>query len=119
MNRDERSEFHHLRFAVMAFAPGVKRRVNVFGIAVHLARTVAINPALRKNLPYVPLRDFAPVSLLRKLPKVLAVNNAFPEKNVALFKNGRRTTRMPHRPRRRNKLPVLAPEKKPRLKRGC
>jgi tripartite-type tricarboxylate transporter receptor subunit TctC len=52
---------------------------------MHAGMTMAINPALRKNLPYVPLRDFAPVTLLSKLPNVLVVSNAFPAKNVAEF----------------------------------
>lgn len=52
---------------------------------MHAGLTMAINPALRKNLPYVPLRDFAPVSLLVKMPNVLVVSNAFPAKNVAEF----------------------------------
>lgn len=52
---------------------------------MHAGMTMAINPALRKNLPYVPLRDFAPVTLLSKLPNVLVVNNSFPAKNVAEF----------------------------------
>ena len=52
---------------------------------MHAGLTMAINPALRKNLPYVPLRDFAPVSLLVKMPNVLVVNNAFPARNVAEF----------------------------------
>ena len=52
---------------------------------MHAGMTMAINPALRKNLPYVPLRDFAPVSLLASMPNVLVVSNAFPTKNVAEF----------------------------------
>lgn len=40
---------------------------------------------LRKNLPYLPLRDFAPVSLLAKMSNVLVVSNAFPAKTVAEF----------------------------------
>ena len=52
---------------------------------MHAGMTMAINPALRKNLPYVPLRDFAPVSLLVKMPNVLVVSNAFPAKTVAEF----------------------------------
>ncbi len=52
---------------------------------MHPGLTMAINPALRKNLPYVPLRDFAPVTLLAKMPNVLVVNNAFPAKTVQEF----------------------------------
>ena len=52
---------------------------------MHAGMTMAINPALRKNLPYVPLRDFAPITLLSKLPNVLVVSNAFPARNVPEF----------------------------------
>lgn len=38
---------------------------------------MAVNPALRPNLPYVPLRDFAPVTLLISVPfYFIAVANA-------------------------------------------
>jgi tripartite-type tricarboxylate transporter receptor subunit TctC len=36
--------------------------------------TNGINPALYRHLPYDPVRDFAPVSLLHTLPNVLIVN---------------------------------------------
>ncbi len=35
---------------------------------------VAINPAFRKDLPYDPIRDFAPVTLIGRAAPVLAVN---------------------------------------------
>lgn len=52
---------------------------------MHAGMTMAINPALRKNLPYVPLRDFAPVSRLTNLPNVMIVSNTFPAKTVQEF----------------------------------
>lgn len=52
---------------------------------MHAGITMAINPALRSNLPYVPLRDFAPVSQLTNLPNVLVVHPSFPAKTVADF----------------------------------
>lgn len=52
---------------------------------MHAGITMAINPALRKNLPYVPLRDFAPVSQLTNLPNVMVVANSFPARTVAEF----------------------------------
>ena len=36
--------------------------------------TVTINPHLYRNLPYDPFRDFAPVSLITRLPLVLVTN---------------------------------------------
>lgn len=44
--------------------------------------TMSINPSLFRNLPYVPLRDFAPVSLLAESPYVLVVHPGVPAKNV-------------------------------------
>lgn len=42
----------------------------------------AINPALRPNLPYDPLKDFVPVIHAVSTPLFLAVNSALPVKNV-------------------------------------
>ncbi len=43
----------------------------------------AILPNLRKNLPYDPVKDFAPISRIATASNVLVVNNALPAKNVA------------------------------------
>jgi tripartite-type tricarboxylate transporter receptor subunit TctC len=51
----------------------------------HAGITMAINPALRKDLPYHPLRDFTPISLVAKLPTVLMVNASAPPKTVKEF----------------------------------
>ena len=42
----------------------------------------AILPNLRKNLPYDPVKDFAPISRVATASNVLVVNNALPAKNV-------------------------------------
>ena len=42
----------------------------------------AVNPALMPNLPYDPIRDFAPVSLLAAEPVVLAVHPSLPVSTV-------------------------------------
>jgi len=44
--------------------------------------THAINPSLYKSLPYDPVRDFVPVSLIAYVPNVLMVNAALPVRNV-------------------------------------
>lgn len=44
--------------------------------------TLAVNPALYPKLPYDPVRDFAPVSLMAIVPNVLVVNPSVPAKNV-------------------------------------
>jgi len=45
--------------------------------------THAINPALYKNFPYDPVRDFRHVALLVQVPNVLVVNNDLPARSVA------------------------------------
>lgn len=44
--------------------------------------TVAINPSLYRKLPYDPVRDFAPVSLLGVGPNVLVVHPSLPVKTA-------------------------------------
>lgn len=43
--------------------------------------TFAINPWLFKSLPYNPLTDFAPITLVASVPNVLVVNPEFAAKN--------------------------------------
>jgi tripartite-type tricarboxylate transporter receptor subunit TctC len=45
----------------------------------------AIFASLYKNLPYDPVRDFAPISLLATTPNVLCASLTFPPKSVAEF----------------------------------
>ena len=44
--------------------------------------TVTINPHLYRNLPYDPFRDFAPISLITRLPLVLVANTTVPAKSL-------------------------------------
>jgi tripartite-type tricarboxylate transporter receptor subunit TctC len=44
---------------------------------------LAVNITMRKNLPYDPLKDFAPIALLARIPEVLVVNAALPIHSVA------------------------------------
>jgi tripartite-type tricarboxylate transporter receptor subunit TctC len=46
--------------------------------AANGAMTIA--PSLQANLPYDPTRDFAPVSLVLRMPSIVAVNNDVPAK---------------------------------------
>ena len=41
-----------------------------------------ISPALYKQLPYDPVNDFSPITLLHRLPNVLIVNAALPINSV-------------------------------------
>jgi tripartite-type tricarboxylate transporter receptor subunit TctC len=43
----------------------------------------AILPSLKKDLPYDPVRDFAPISRIATSSNVLVVNNSLPAKSVA------------------------------------
>ncbi len=44
---------------------------------------MAINVSMYKKLPYDPVRDFAPITLLASFPNVLVVNPAVPARSVA------------------------------------
>ncbi len=44
--------------------------------------TLAVSPILQKNLPYVPNRDFTPLTLLVTIPYVLVVHPSVPVSNV-------------------------------------
>jgi tripartite-type tricarboxylate transporter receptor subunit TctC len=45
--------------------------------------TLAANPAIYKNLPYDPVKSFAPVSLMAIVPSVLVVNPSLPVASAA------------------------------------
>jgi tripartite-type tricarboxylate transporter receptor subunit TctC len=47
--------------------------------------SMAVSPAINKNLGYSPLRDFAPIGLVASFPLVLVVNNALPVRTVSEF----------------------------------
>ena len=44
--------------------------------------TFTVNPGLMPKLPYDPIRDFAPVSLIATAPHLLAVHPSVPAKSV-------------------------------------
>ena len=54
-----------------------------YTLLVGSSGTMAINPSLYSKLPYHPLKDFAPVSILAVVPLFLAVNPQFPAQNAA------------------------------------
>lgn len=54
-----------------------------YTLLVGSSGTMAINPSLYSKLPYHPLKDFEPVTLLSTVPLFFAVNPAFPAQNVA------------------------------------
>jgi tripartite-type tricarboxylate transporter receptor subunit TctC len=64
------------------------KRANPDGYTLILGHvgTLAVNPALfGKKLPYDPNKDFAPITLIAKVPNVIAVSEKSPYKNIAEF----------------------------------
>ena len=47
--------------------------------------TQAINPALQKRIPYDPLVDFVPISLLVRVPQVVVINAKLPYRSLGEF----------------------------------
>ena len=47
--------------------------------------TLAVNPAMFAKLPYNPVADFAPVSLVATVPNILAVNPTVPARDLQEF----------------------------------
>ena len=56
-----------------------------YTIAIGHVGTLAINPTLYSKLPYDPVKDFAPISLIALMPNVLVVANALPVRSVKDF----------------------------------
>ncbi|HTP96153.1 MAG TPA: tripartite tricarboxylate transporter substrate binding protein [Burkholderiales bacterium] len=56
-----------------------------YTIVMGALSTHAVNVSLFRKLPYDPVRDFAPVTLISEVPNVLVVNPAVPAKTVAEF----------------------------------
>lgn len=53
-----------------------------YTILMGAVSTHAINPTLYSKLPYDPIRDFAPVTLITSVPNVLVVHPSVPVKSV-------------------------------------
>src|SRR5687768_12762313 len=51
-------------------------------IVFALTAQLAVNPALYRKLPYDPLKDFAPITLLATGPYILVVHPSLPAKSV-------------------------------------
>ena len=52
-------------------------------IALGATTNLAVGPHLNSKLPYDPLKDFAPIALLARVPIVLVVSAAVPARSVA------------------------------------
>jgi len=53
-----------------------------YTLAIGATTNLAIGPHLNSHLPYDPLKDFAPIALLARVPIVLVVSGAVPAKSV-------------------------------------
>ena len=53
-----------------------------YTLAVGIPGTLAINPSLFPNLPYDPIHDFAPISLVAVGPNILVVHPSLPVRSV-------------------------------------
>ena len=47
--------------------------------------TLAVNPTLYKNLPYDPIKDLQPISMLAKVANIMVVHPSLPAKSVKAF----------------------------------
>jgi tripartite-type tricarboxylate transporter receptor subunit TctC len=54
-----------------------------YTLMVATSTTLATNLALHKKLPYDPIADFAPVTLIARVPEVLVVNADLPIRSIA------------------------------------
>lgn len=61
---------------------GMRAAPNGYTLLFAGAALLAMNPALFAKLPYDPLRDFAPVSLIASTPFMLVTNSSLPVKTV-------------------------------------
>jgi Tripartite tricarboxylate transporter family receptor len=63
-------------------AAAAKSPADGYTMLLSATAPLATNPNLYKDLPYEPVRDFAPITLLANLPFVLVARPDFPASNV-------------------------------------
>jgi tripartite-type tricarboxylate transporter receptor subunit TctC len=63
-----------------------------YTLMVATSSTLATNVTLHKNLPYDPLADFAPITLIALSPEVLLINASLPVNSIADLVKLARTT---------------------------
>src|SRR5687767_5171016 len=67
---------------VIGTEAAAKAPADGYTMMMGLTANVAVNPALYPKLPYDPLRDFAPVTLIANAPYVLVVPPSLPARNA-------------------------------------
>ncbi len=68
---------------LLAAQTTAKSAADGYTLFVATSSTMSINNTLYKRLPYDPVKDFVPVSLLCSIPLVLVANKNLPVKNAA------------------------------------
>jgi tripartite-type tricarboxylate transporter receptor subunit TctC len=63
-------------------AAGAKAAPDGYILGIPGSGSMAIAPAMYKSLPYDPVKDFAPIALIGRVPFVLIVNKDLPVKTV-------------------------------------
>lgn len=56
-----------------------------YTLLISSGSTFTVNPAIRPNLPYDPVKSFDPIAIVARVPLVLLANNAVPVKDVKGF----------------------------------
>jgi tripartite-type tricarboxylate transporter receptor subunit TctC len=54
-----------------------------YTLLVTISSTQAINPSLYRNVPFDPVKDFEPITLMGSVPNVLIVHPSFPANSVS------------------------------------
>lgn len=62
-----------------------KSKPDGYTLAVLSQSSHVANPAFSSNLPYDAIKDFAPITLIERLPNVLLINPSLPVNNMAEF----------------------------------
>jgi tripartite-type tricarboxylate transporter receptor subunit TctC len=70
---------------VIAMQEGARAAPDGYTLVLGHVGTLAVNPAMMPKLPYDPLRDFMPVTLLAKVPMVFAVGPKVNATTLAQF----------------------------------
>jgi tripartite-type tricarboxylate transporter receptor subunit TctC len=68
--------------STLGTAAGAKATPDGYTLGMPGSGSMAISPAMYKSLPYDPLKDFAPMALIGRVPFVLIVNPSLPINSV-------------------------------------
>src|SRR5712692_3231217 len=68
--------------STLGTALGAKAAPDGYTLGMPGSGSMAIGPAMYKQLPYDPTKDFAPMALIGRVPFVLIVNPSLPVKSI-------------------------------------